>query len=173
MVVAILFEFFYSRVVELLFSVLGFAGCVLFYLFAADILYYILVILGVLSYDPENSPFRPVPFARRVETVSCALAGSPVFITFLFLSFCIFNFDRTWWWLVPYATYAYFDKTPMRGGQCSSWFRNSAAYRNTAKYFPAKLIKWHETTEFPTDRSYLFGYHPVSRWLRHLWNYET
>lgn len=156
-----LYEFVGARVAEVASCLLALVCCIVFVASAADVVYYILVALRILKWDPKNSPFRAVPFERRLQTLSCNLVACVIFISMLFGTYCLINLRKTWWWIIPYMTYCVLDKTHVRGGRKFRPLRQCFLYLETAKYFPTKLIKWHEETLFPADRSYLFGFHPV------------
>lgn len=156
-----LLEFFKLRVTELRYTFYSLLGVILFFLFAADILYYILALFKLVSWNPKYNPFRPNSLHRRLQVLCVATAGSPLFITTLFVIWCLFNLSYVYWWFLPYTCYCLFDKTHLQGGRPSQWWRNCAIYRTCVPFFPAALVKWHKGVEFPPDKPYLFGYHPV------------
>jgi len=74
----------------------------------------------------------------------------------LFLYLC--SFPPLWPLLASYMFWVLvIDKSPVTGGRSSEWFRGMRFWRYFSEYYPASFIK---ERDLPTDRPYVFGYHP-------------
>ena len=62
--------------------------------------------------------------------------------------------------LAVYYTYIYQDNSAARGSLPSARFKSSWFWRQLREYFPVVLRKANESTKFPADKKYMFGYHP-------------
>eukprot|EP00468_Gymnochlora_sp_CCMP2014_P014865 CAMPEP_0167770320 /NCGR_PEP_ID=MMETSP0110_2-20121227/17856_1 /TAXON_ID=629695 /ORGANISM="Gymnochlora sp., Strain CCMP2014" /LENGTH=287 /DNA_ID=CAMNT_0007659489 /DNA_START=194 /DNA_END=1057 /DNA_ORIENTATION=+ len=61
--------------------------------------------------------------------------------------------------MILYTIWILVDRTPSRGGYrwVKSWFRKLSMHKISAQYYPCKLVR---TSELPTDKNYVLGYHP-------------
>ncbi|CCM02654.1 uncharacterized protein FIBRA_04758 [Fibroporia radiculosa] len=110
-------------------------------------------------FNPPNIDFvsSKVPRKRRLQTLAVALWSTAfVWCTFTFL--LLLSFPPLWPFLAAYMVWAYFiDNSPEHGGRFSPWVRAGRFWRYFAEYYPALVLK---TCDLPTDRPYVFGYHP-------------
>ncbi|KAJ3029769.1 UNVERIFIED_CONTAM: Diacylglycerol O-acyltransferase 2 [Siphonaria sp. JEL0065] len=70
---------------------------------------------------------------------------------------CLFYSNLTRTLAVLYIIYINLDNSYAKANSGSSWIRNLDFWKTKAAYYPASL---HKTAELPTDRPYIFGYHP-------------
>ncbi|CAD6583863.1 MAG: diacylglycerol O-acyltransferase 1 [Cyphobasidiales sp. Tagirdzhanova-0007] len=100
-------------------------------------------------------PFN-IPPHRRLQTTIVIVWGCILPIC-LFLFFYLLSIPPTWPILITYLIWTGFDTAPIKGARPSGWVRRWWIWELLAGYFPISLVK---TTDLPTDRKYVFGYHP-------------
>ncbi|KAG0146313.1 hypothetical protein CROQUDRAFT_657465 [Cronartium quercuum f. sp. fusiforme G11] len=106
--------------------------------------------------QPTWAPIR-VPPQRRLQTMAVVIWTAQ-------LSFCISLFFYLmsmpifWPILIPYLIWINFiDQAPEKGGRKIQSVREWTFWKLFASYFPVSLVK---TADLPSDRKYVFGYHP-------------
>ena len=102
-----------------------------------------------------------VPLPRRLQTATIFLTAvlcfsGPMLSTSLFL---VILFSPLSFIAILYAALWFlFDyDLASRGGRRFEFARRLGIWKYYCSYFPIKLVKTHD---LPTDKNYLFGYHP-------------
>ncbi|PLW33590.1 hypothetical protein PCASD_15742 [Puccinia coronata f. sp. avenae] len=102
------------------------------------------------------APIRVPPY-RRIQTAAVLLWTSQLSLS-ISLFFFLMSYPITWPILIPYAIWILFlDSAPEKGGRLNQSVRTWKFWNLFASYFPISLIK---TVDLPSDRKYVFGYHP-------------
>ncbi|CAF1417284.1 unnamed protein product [Adineta ricciae] len=118
--------------------------------------------------EPDTPPsssndriFAPlnIPWYRRFQTLTIVvwwlLPWFCLYLTIYFLFYC--NCYSTAFMIVYITWMVKFRTFPKTGGHRQQWFRRCIWWKWFVDYFPIHL---HKTCELPSDRSYIFGYHP-------------
>ncbi|PFH35137.1 dgat2l1-prov protein [Besnoitia besnoiti] len=103
------------------------------------------------------------PLLVRIRSYIATRILSSLLLTCLFLNlFCLLHLRRVAWWYVPYALWCVClaDTFGRRLGWPSEWVRTMSIWTFVGEYFPFTLLKETPATPFPTDKNYLFGFHP-------------
>ncbi|KAH9820258.1 diacylglycerol acyltransferase-domain-containing protein [Melampsora americana] len=102
------------------------------------------------------APIR-IPPQRRLETLAVFLWTIQLSICISFF-FLLMSIPILWPILIPYLIWILFiDQAPERGGRKFQSVKNWKFWKFFVSYFPISLIK---TADLPSDRKYIFGYHP-------------
>jgi len=105
---------------------------------------------------PIWAPIRVPPY-RRIQTATVLLWTSQLSLC-ISLYFFLMSYPITWPILIPYSIWILFlDSAPEKGGRLHQSVRTWKFWNLFASYFPISLIK---TVDLPSDRKYVFGYHP-------------
>ncbi|KAK1922597.1 diacylglycerol acyltransferase [Papiliotrema laurentii] len=97
-----------------------------------------------------------IPPHRRLQTAAVALWALLLPICIILFLFIV-SFEKTWGLMIPYLIWIIFDPAPERGGRPKEWARNLFIWKYFAQYYPCSIVK---EADLPSDRPYLFGYHP-------------
>ncbi|GFZ47336.1 diacylglycerol O-acyltransferase [Saitozyma sp. JCM 24511] len=97
-----------------------------------------------------------IPPHRRLQTAAVALWALLLPISLCAFLICM-SFPPLWVMLIPYIIWIQFDPAPDRGGRVRQWARKSFVWKYFAQYYPCSIVK---EADLPSDRPYLFGYHP-------------
>ncbi|POV94810.1 hypothetical protein PSHT_16006 [Puccinia striiformis] len=101
-------------------------------------------------------PIR-VPPHRRYQTAAVLLWTSQLSLS-ISLFFFLMSYPITWPILIPYTIWILVvDPAPEKGGRLVQSVRTWKFWTLFASYFPVSLVK---TVDLPSDRKYVFGYHP-------------
>jgi len=103
--------------------------------------------------------FAPLNVSKERRLQTCAVLFFSLFqLTCIIVSIFLLCNIFTAPFVIAYLIYAiYFDKRHERGGDKREWVRRLSLFRYFRDYFPISLIK---TADIPTDKTYVFGYHP-------------
>ncbi|KAL6920187.1 hypothetical protein ACHAPO_000953 [Fusarium lateritium] len=103
------------------------------------------------------APLR-VPMRRRSQTAAVLFHCMSI-ATFVSAFWLICANPLAWPIIIPYLIHLALSTTGTNGNLTyrSEWVRNMKLWKLFAGYFPMKL---HKTHDLPTDRKYIFGYHP-------------
>ncbi|KAA1113136.1 diacylglycerol O-acyltransferase 1 [Puccinia graminis f. sp. tritici] len=105
---------------------------------------------------PIWAPIRVPPY-RRIQTAAVLLWTSQLSLC-ISLFFFLMSYPITWPILLPYVIWILvIDPAPEKGGRLNQSVRTWKFWNLFASYFPISLIK---TVDLPSDRKYVFGYHP-------------
>lgn len=112
-------------------------------------------VMGI-EFAPINTPLE-----RRFQTFAAASVSYSFMFAGIFgwfLSFHLFFFTNYYWIPLLYMIWYIYDwDTCERGGRRSQFVRGLRIWKYMRDYFPVRLVK---TTELPSDRNYIMGYHP-------------
>jgi 2-acylglycerol O-acyltransferase 2 len=103
------------------------------------------------------APLR-MPFPRRLQTAAVYFHCMTLVSLIAAFWFTCAN-PLTWPILLPYLVHLTFSAAGTNGklGHRSEYLRSLPLWKFFAAYFPMRL---HKTYDLPSDRKYIFGYHP-------------
>ncbi|PHJ23464.1 dgat2l1-prov protein [Cystoisospora suis] len=140
---------------------------ILFFLYLLHFLYYPTVWRTDRTKPFPRTSTRPAPeqppLYVRIRSYIATRILSSLLLTCLFMNvFCLIHLRKVAWWYVPYALWCtcLAERFGRPLGCPSQWVRTLSIWKYVGEYFPFTLLKENPTTKFPTDKNYLFGFHP-------------
>ncbi|KAG2141965.1 diacylglycerol acyltransferase-domain-containing protein, partial [Suillus clintonianus] len=105
-----------------------------------------------------------IPRKRRLQMMVVAVWSMLLVMScFVFLMLC--SIPVLWPFLAMYLIWIFcIDKSPSYGNRLTPWFRSLKVWQYFAEYYPASLLK---ECDLPSDRPYVFGYHPHGSLVSH------